>query len=84
MISNIDGTLSYLIDDEISVISVERELLWINYLSELTISRSSEGMIHDVITIVINENNAVLINEGDTIEGTIEYSSGNMVDNQPN
>ena len=84
MIDNIDGTLSYLIDDEISVISVEREVLWINYLSELTISRSSEGMIHDVITIVINENNAVLINEGDTIEGTIEYSSGNMVDNQPN
>ena len=83
MSDNIDGTLTYLIDGEESVISVEDDSLWMNYLSELTISRSSEGMIHDVITIVINENNAVLINEGYTIKGTIEYSSGNMVDNQP-
>ena len=83
MINNTDGTLSYFIDDEMSVISVERELLWINYLSELTISRSSEGMIHDVITIEINENSAILMNDSQTVQGVISYSSGNMKDNVP-
>ena len=48
MIDNIDGTLTYLIDGEESVISVEDDSLWMNYLSELTISKSSTGTVYDV------------------------------------
>ena len=83
MIDNIDGTLTYLIDGEESVISVEDDSLWMNYLSELTFSKSSTGTAYDVITIEINENSAVLMNDSKTVQGNISYSSGNMENNIP-
>ena len=83
MIDNIDGTLSYLIDGEELVISVEDDSLWMNYLSKLTISRSSTGTIYDVIRIEINEYRAVLRNDDNTVQGSMGYSSGYMEDNIP-
>ena len=83
MIDNIDGTLTYLIDGEESVISVEDDSLWMNYLSELTFSKSSTGTAYDVITIEINEYSAVLMNDSKTVQGNISYSSGNMENNIP-